>query len=994
MGKKRDTDKDAEPVTDSVGSTESRSVADTDPFGATMPVDGPEPTEPRSVADTDPFSATMPVDTSDAAAADARPDAGFDMPRGGVAPVPMSPADAPTASTRTYPSGTKIGRYVCLEQVGVGGMGIVLSAYDPELDRKLAIKLLRPDAPSGTKAEVNRMRLLREAQAMARLSHPNVIAVHDVGTFEDQVFVAMEYIDGGTVKQWLRDKRPPWSERLDAMRRAGRGLAAAHAAGLVHRDFKLDNVMLGRDGRIRVMDFGLARGVKNTDEPAPDVERVDLEAVHTVSALTQTGALMGTPAYMAPEQFLGRPADLRTDQFSFCAALFEALYGMRPFRGDSLWELLAEIQAGNIRPPSKDTEVPKWVHKVVVRGMSTDPMHRYPSLDVLLDALDRDPAKIRRRWLMAVGLVAVVVAGGFLYVDAQRRRAQLCTGASARLESIWDLNRKQAVERAILATGVAYAKQAWNTVSRHLNRYSDEWVKMVGENCLASRIQGVQSIAMMDRRTLCLERRRSELGALTRLLARADASIVANAVEAAQALTPIGSCADRNALAQSIPPPSAQIAGEVQRIGAVLSDAGALLAAGKYKEGTTLLEAEGPALEATAYSPLVAEAALLLGKLYRKSTRSADASASLERSILEATRAGDDGTAANAWAEAVYVEGFQKADAKRGEHWAKHAMAAVARAGSDATTQARVLSSTGAVYYRGGRYEEALEKWLAAAKLVEAAVGPESLELTDFINNAGVVLWQMGRHDEAEVYHVKALATRTRLLGESHPDTATSLSNLGLVYKGRRNYKTAETYFRRSLAAREAALGPRHNRVAHALNNLGNTLWPQNKLDEAHAAHERALAIRIEVFGEDHPDVGDSWNNLGAVAWKRGRFKEAVDYCRRAIDVWTIRLGKDHPRLAGGLHHMGQAYLALGKLEQARDVLERAVQLREGTTTDALVLVETRFELAKALCRAGEKDRGRGLVGKARQGVVSLGEASVGLLERIAAWAEKNPQCR
>jgi eukaryotic-like serine/threonine-protein kinase len=228
-------------------------------------------------------------------------------------------------------TGARIGRYVIIEKVGTGAMGVVYGAYDPELDRKIALKLLKPG--QGLK-DTAKARLLREAKAIARLAHPNVVAVHDVGVLDDQVFLAMEFIAGGTIKSWLGETPRTWRQVLDVFIAAGRGLVAAHAAGLVHRDFKPDNVLLDKERRPRVVDFGIARQAAGSDdedaqEPVDDDPAATLrEASGNVApllTLTKTGTVVGTPAYMAPEQFLGERGDERSDQFSFCVALYEAL---------------------------------------------------------------------------------------------------------------------------------------------------------------------------------------------------------------------------------------------------------------------------------------------------------------------------------------------------------------------------------------------------------------------------------------------------------------------------------------------------------------------------------------------------------------------------------------------------------------------------------------------------------------------------------------------
>jgi formylglycine-generating enzyme required for sulfatase activity len=370
--------------------------------------------------------------------------------------------------------GAHIGRYVILERVGNGAMGVVYGAYDPELDRKIALKLLRGIGAGA--APLARARMMREAKAMARLSHPNVAAVHDVGVSQDdRVFLATEFLSGGTVRAWLEAAQRPWREIVAVFVAAGRGLAAAHAEGLVHRDFKPDNVLLDKDGRARVVDFGLARNIeaaevesKNGGGGTVDLGRavsdvvasptpssapprydpnlttgIDMSPSDKLDKLTRTGALMGTPAYMAPEQFLGEPTDERTDQFSFCVALYEALFGQRPFEGDSLLALSASVTTGIFRPLPKDREVPAWIRRAVLRGLRIQREERYPSMGALLTALEADPAAKRRRHLVVAGVVGAALASAVVarqviarrHAEVEARIAGALEEAASRLRS-------------------------------------------------------------------------------------------------------------------------------------------------------------------------------------------------------------------------------------------------------------------------------------------------------------------------------------------------------------------------------------------------------------------------------------------------------------------------------------------------------------------------------------------------------------------------------
>jgi serine/threonine-protein kinase len=269
-------------------------------------------------------------------------------------------------------TGEKLGRYEIDVLLAAGGMGMLYTARDTQLNRRTVLKLMRPRFAG----ELGRVRLLREAQAMASLSHPNVVHVYELGESEGRVFVAMELVEGGTLRDWMKSPGS-WKDVVAMMVQAGKGLAAAHGAGVVHRDFKPENVLVGRDGRPRVGDFGLSRPeLVAEEEPPPNVPM----------RVTQTGTMLGTPAYMSPEQLAGKPADARSDQYSFCVVLYEALAGKRPFVADTVEELRARV-AGGMPPPPKDGPVPPMVWAVIARGLQPNPEKRFPSMDELLELL-------------------------------------------------------------------------------------------------------------------------------------------------------------------------------------------------------------------------------------------------------------------------------------------------------------------------------------------------------------------------------------------------------------------------------------------------------------------------------------------------------------------------------------------------------------------------------------------------------------------------------
>ncbi len=480
---------------------------------------------------------------------------------------PSGSIDKNQPAHQSLARGTEVDRFIVLGLVGRGAMGEVYAAHDPELDRKIAIKLLRAGADDAEPGDAGRARLVREAQAIAKVSHPNVVVVYDVGTYEGRVFIAMEFIAGHTLGYWLESQPRTVTEILEVFSGAGRGLAAAHEKELVHRDFKPENVMVGADGQARVMDFGLVRLAMDREEtlvatprPLADLASIganyDPLATYVIEGpveaasngnlkadawnLTQAGAMIGTPAYMSPEQFRGEPADARTDQFSFCVALYEALYGERPFFGTNLLELTANVIAGRVRPEPVGARVPRRIRNALLRGMSVDPETRFPTIAALLTELRSDAALAGTR-RFAEG-AAVKLAGIWEAPEGER-------SSSAETEA------KAEIRRAFLATGKAYAAPAFEATSRVLDRFARRWTDVYVDACEATHLRGEQSTEVLDLRMSALGEALRDLRALCRELRQATADTVENGVNAATALGTLERCSDVNLLRAIVRPP-------------------------------------------------------------------------------------------------------------------------------------------------------------------------------------------------------------------------------------------------------------------------------------------------------------------------------------------------------------------------------------------------------------------------------------------------------
>jgi hypothetical protein len=503
-----------------------------------------------------------------------------------------------------------------IDQLGAGAMGVVYAAYDPELDRKVAVKLLLPGRGGGD----GKARLLREAQAMAQLSHPNVVAVHDVGEHDQSVYVAMDFVKGETLRAWLSRERRGWKDVLAMVVQAGRGLAAAHEAGLVHRDFKPDNVLVDEKGRAMVTDFGLVRAsaAASRGGEAPSTEQSGALA----DVMSRQGALVGTPAYMAPEQFTSAEVDARADQFALCVALWEGLYAARPFVGDSLIELATAVIEGTLREPPRTSKVPLWLRRAVRRGLSVDPAARWPSVNALLTELGRGQARAHRRAAaFALGFVAVAGVGAEgLRRTAVAREVTACDEAGGSIAEVWP-GRGDAVRTALrdamLATGTSYAPTTAENVQPWLDAWARTWQDARTQTCRHRTVDEIWGEELAARADECLDERRGDFVALIEELTAADATVVQKAVAAAAGLARIDPCTDPAALAQRPALPS-KLREDVTRVRAAISRASALDRAGKPTASVTAGEAALTSAESLGWAPLRAQARLALGRALQR----------------------------------------------------------------------------------------------------------------------------------------------------------------------------------------------------------------------------------------------------------------------------------------------------------------------------------------------------------------------------------------
>jgi tetratricopeptide (TPR) repeat protein len=749
----------------------------------------------------------------------------------------------PVVEREPLPAGTAVGRYTVLSLVGRGGMGEVYAAYDPGLDRRVALKLM--SATGAARDDNAQERLTREAQAIAKLSHPNVVIVHDVGSFEGQVFVAMEFVEGATLAAWLVERPRTWREVLDIFVQAARGLATAHAAGLVHRDFKPQNVMVARDGTARVMDFGLARRI-DQEEPAREVGGAAPASADM--SLTRTGELAGTPLYMAPEQFVGSRVDARTDQFSFCVSLYWALSGVHPFGASSPAEISSAVVRGVVAVPPKKIAAPSRVQRALLRGLSTDPGARWPSMDALVDELLRDPRRQRRRfgWMGVAALLAAAVA--FSAVQLSRRSRALCSAGPDRLAGTWEAaegagpaSRRERVRAAILSSGTAEPRPAWDRVSALLDRYAAKWVTAYRDACEATHVRHEQSEEVLDLRMACLGDNVDSARALTDLLAVGDRAVIDHAVEAAASLEDLTSCGAAAQVHSGLRPPrDPRVRAAVEEARKKLKEGATLRQAGEVDRVVAIATSVLARADVASYCPVQAEALLLEGQAQVHLGK--QSIPALERAVETGERCGHDRVVAAAMDALVFVHTYD--DWAAAERWAKLAAAVLERMGGDPV----------------------VEGWLA--------------------NDLGALRYEQGRWEEARQQYERAIALKKRALGSDNPDIAGSLSNLAADLTKLHRYDEALATVETALAISRKWVASDSFNTAINLTNEGEVLTEMKRFPEATAAYRRSWEIADAKIPADNPVRFEPLFGLATVALEQGDAQDAVSKLERVLDAW------------------------------------------------------------------------------------------------------------
>jgi tetratricopeptide (TPR) repeat protein len=890
----------------------------------------------------------------------------------------------PVSEDSALPAGTRVDRYMIVDVLGTGGMGVVYRAFDPDLDRPLAIKLVRPMVAAGLSSG-GADRLLREAQALARLSHPNVVAVYDVGTYDGQVFLAMEMIDGEDLKTWLRLGEQvagrPWKEILKLFIAAGRGLAAAHARGLVHRDFKPRNVLIGHDGRVRVVDFGLAR--LGEGGGASD-ELTSREGVNLSSDLTGVGGVVGTPLYMAPEQWLGETVDAKSDQFSFCVALYQALYRQLPFEGEDESSYHADMMAGHVRE-TEVAGVPGWLRAAVIRGLQPEPEQRHDSMQLLLDDFDRRLRPRRWTWVGAFSLLLGAAVGAAAWASAAG--PGICEDGTPKLEGTWNDSTRTQIHDSFSGSALPFAEQTFGHVERSLDQWATQWIERRRESCEATHVRGEQTREVYELRAQCYDDRFAELVALVDLFSSADAGVVEKAADAVDSLSRLDACGDPDRLRAGVAPPTdPQVRVAVNELRAELAKADKLARAGKKADALELVQTLRERSATVDYPPIQGELALAAAGL-------SDQPQAAHEAALEALdiakRTGSDQLEVRAWTVLVRIVGYQQAKPELALEYADHAAAVLERIGDRPELLAALVFQRALVYDVKGEPGRAGEGYQRAYDLQLDLYGEDHLGLGNALNGLGIVEHMKGNDEQAVAYFQQALDLRTRIVGPIHPTVASAHSNIGAVLSRADDCKSAIVRYEKALQIYEAVRGPSHSDLATPLNNLGVCLQSEGRLEDARLHFERSLEMEVALSGPDHPNAAGVHINLGRLARQQTDHQRGLEHSQKAYQILAASFGEDHLDTAFAAFGVGAAKLSLGDAAGAIDPLELALRVRAQKDPVKGNVAEAQFALAQALFASGsDRSRARDLAGQARDGYAALGDSQASLVGEVQAWLD------
>lgn len=915
-------------------------------------------------------------------------------------------------------------RYLVLDAIGTGASGVVYSAYDRKLDRKLALKFLT--ASPYDQLERGQSRLLREGQSLARLSHPNVVSVYDVGSFDGYNYIAMELVEGCSLRQWLAEKQPDWRRTAAVFLEAGRGLLAAHGARLVHRDFKPDNVLIGRDGRVRVSDFGFSHALSGAATPAAEKDGVPLSS----NAAFRLSTIAGTPAYMAPEQYHGQPIDGRADQFSFCVALYEALYGVHPFPDDTYEGLRQAVCEGRVRTPPRGRSVPSFLHNAVLRGLRPSPQARYETMAPLCDVLGRVPR--RRRLPFGVGLGVALLLGTI--GTAWQLRSKPCQNAAAYLDGVWDEPRTQAVMRAFAKSGMPYAPAARLRIREQLDAYAARWLTARTEACEAANVRHEISPALLDQRIVCLEHRLHELRVTIGVLSLADAAVTERAEQMVTQLRSVEDCTAAAVASSRVPLPSPELLFKVRALQDRLNEVRVLEQAGLYTKALELARAAKAEAEALGYLPLLAETEISLGTIEDRTGDPGRALSSLRKALTNAEASQHDEAVLAAWLGLARVTAYSNSQFELAADYLEHAEAFMARAGTD-RARADLFELQAALLRKSGKFREARAASERALSSASRAYGADSPHVATALSRLASLEILLGDVETGMLRFAQARLTAERTLSPMHPGLIPILQTYGGALLHVSRYGEALAQLQRALDIAEQVYPLTHmtrqtclfslvvakvfaghdaegellaqrwltldqgasthdpSLVLGTLQCLARAQKRQGRPSEAMATLRRALAKAGELHVEGSL-IGEIFTQQGDYELDAGQVRIAFSHYQKAVALQEKSI-PDRPEFGAALTGIGKVYLSRKEWEKAVLYLERALPTYEKIREDSGLQGGPHFALAQALMRSGgDRARARKLAEEAQAVWQRCGDPCRTELAAVRKWLIRLPEQR
>jgi tetratricopeptide (TPR) repeat protein/predicted Ser/Thr protein kinase len=902
-------------------------------------------------------------------------------------------------------------RYRIEEEVGAGGMSVVYAARDVELDRQVALKVMRRDVGETQDQE----RLREEARALAGLNHANIVPVYDVGYAKDgRLYMSMELVRGKSLREWVDVKPRSVAEVLGVLIEAGRGLAAAHAVALVHCDFKPSNVLVGEDGRVRVVDFGIARRVLLSETITARSIGDDSE---TRDPQKKRPQVIGTPRYMSPEQVRAHPLDAKTDQFSFCLTLYESLYGQLPFLGTSNRQRLRNIVRGNIRKQPRGSLVSGRVHSIISRGLAASPDDRWRSMEELLRALTRalNPS---RPWIPLLGVGAL---GCGIAAAAAMPHDTPCATTRKDVDAMWNADRRERLRDAFRTSGLPNADTEFERVDTRLTTFAEVWADSRRRVCEDDSSPNEVRAAQRS----CLYRGLEQLEVLVEVLGSADLTTVRDANIAVAALPNVALCESGAAnVGTDIPE---HLRERVEELDEELSTAPLLVKLHRYRRAEELTSRILHEAEQLGHPPLLANAQYRRADVLASRGMQVDAAELFEKAFHTAETARMDALAAEIAVDLQLTYGYRLARPKLAERWTKLARAAVERLGDDGAQRAEFVRTEGLIALRSSDFAKARERFEATIELYDRIDDPDPLPKAEALSNLGIACLDLGLLDESEDAFQKALALTEDEVGPYNNRLISIINNLGSLEQARGRHQAAYDYFQRVYEAELALYGPVDVRIAMSLNNLGTSLsalrrddeakgyyqrsiaayesgdhhgvdlarpvgnlavayMRADQLDEAEAALLRAIELIEAESGPMQADLSVHWFNLASVRLQReeyGRAREALERCN---EIDEAALGHDHPNVAQNLAAIASIHVKLDEPARARQLLEEALTIFGKFDLDPVLVSYAEFELAKLLWDDGERDRARTLVTNAEKAFTEGGSAAAPQLEGLDAW--------